>query len=79
MPESIINYDSQASPAHTHVCTNPQHTPVRVWTCTQANCLRIHAWSECEQCRPRVPPPPPYRAGCPCPSRVTALLLSVWT
>jgi hypothetical protein len=82
MPELILDYDrpnANVSP-HQHVCTNPRHTPARVWTYTQSNCLRTGAWPQCEVCRPRLPPSPPCNCGiCPCPSRVTPLRESVWT
>jgi hypothetical protein len=42
MPESILDYDSQASAPHAHICTNPRHAPARTWTCTTPNCLQSY-------------------------------------
>lgn len=79
MPEQILDYDSQASPAHQHLCTNPRHVPPRTWTCTRPHCIQGPAWGRCEVCDPPPhPPPPPCVPGCPCPSRVTPLQESVW-
>jgi hypothetical protein len=78
MPELVTNYDQRAPDPHLHICTNPAHAPARTWTCSVANCLSIPVWPECAVCRPRVPPPPPCTAGCPCPSRVTPLQESLW-
>jgi hypothetical protein len=77
--EILVDYDSQASPAHQHICLNPRHVTPRTWTCTTPNCLQIYGWQRCEQCDPPPhPPPPPCQSGCPCPQRVTRLQVSMW-
>jgi hypothetical protein len=80
MVEQIIDYDSQASPAHTHLCLSPRHATPYTWTCTTPHCIGTYAWQRCATCDPPpYPPPPPCRSGCPCPSRVTPLRQSLWT